>query len=107
MTQNCLLHPGKKNDIGLLQSSSVLTLHVTMLHHQIKMPHDFQEWYATMSSQFESRFGRLFRGPMWSGCERDDIKNPLVVSKDTLYYFIERKGNQLNEKWEICNSMLQ
>lgn len=70
------------------------------------MPDDFQEWYATMCSQFESRFGRLFRGPMWSGCERDDIKNPLVVARKTnqryIVVFIERMINLLKD--EVGNS---
>ena len=69
------------------------------------MPDDFQKWYATMSSQFESRF--LFRGPMWSGCERDDIKNPLVVARKTIQryieVFIERMINPLL-KDEVGNS---
>ena len=74
------------------------------------MPHDFQEWYATMSSQFESRFGRLFRGPMWSGCERDNIKNPLVVGKDTLYCLyreIEKsiKGEEKNLYFDVTVSL--
>ncbi|XP_072039679.1 uncharacterized protein [Amphiura filiformis] len=41
------------------------------------MPTDFRLFQDLMEAEFGERFNRLFRGPAWSGCEKQDEKNPL------------------------------
>jgi len=33
-----------------------------------------------MATEFPGRFQKLFAGPMWSGLDQSDVKNPLKVS---------------------------
>ena len=48
---------------------------------QISEPHDFKTWLDTMDAEFGSgKFKRLFRGPMWSGCDRQDVGDPRKVN---------------------------
>lgn len=47
---------------------------------QISVPEDYRLWYETMLTEFPRRFQRLFAGPMWSGPEKEDIRNPLKVN---------------------------
>ena len=47
---------------------------------QISLPPDFKVWYETMCAEFPTRFGRLFRGPMWSGVAQSLQKDPLTIS---------------------------
>lgn len=47
---------------------------------QISVPEDYRLWYETMLTAFPTRFQRLFAGPMWSGAEKEDIRNPLKVN---------------------------
>ena len=38
-------------------------------------------WQETMDAEFGSgKFKRLFRGPMWSGCDRQDVGDPRKVN---------------------------
>ena len=50
---------------------------------QISVPRDYQVWYETMCAEFPTRFGRLFRGPMWRSVPSDLQKDPLTVSQVT------------------------
>ena len=48
---------------------------------QITEPLDFKMWQETMDAEFGSgKFKRLFRGPMWSGCDRQDVGDPRKVN---------------------------
>ena len=47
---------------------------------QIKMPADFLEWHESMCAEFPTRFNRLFRGPMWSGVDKEHHGYPIKVS---------------------------
>lgn len=39
-------------------------------------------WQDTLDAEFGGgKFKRLFRGPMWSGCERKDMGDPRKVIK--------------------------
>ena len=40
-------------------------------------------WQDTLDAEFGGgKFKRLFRGPMWSGCDRKDIGDPRKVIKN-------------------------
>lgn len=47
--------------------------------HQIKEPEDFKLWHETMVTEFPERFQRLLAGPMWSGLDPQDIRDPMKV----------------------------
>lgn len=44
---------------------------------QIKEPEDFKLWHETMLTEFPERFQRLLAGPMWSGLDPQDIRDPM------------------------------
>ena len=46
---------------------------------QVSETDDFRTWIDTMESEFGGRFIKLFRGPMWSGMERNYHKDPTKV----------------------------
>ena len=49
--------------------------------NQIKEPEDFKLWHETMVTEFPERIQRLLAGPMWSGVDAQDIRNPLKVRR--------------------------
>lgn len=49
--------------------------------HQIKEPEDFKLWHETMVTEFPERFQRLLAGPMWSGLDPQDIRDPMKVKQ--------------------------
>ncbi|XP_078618099.1 uncharacterized protein LOC144885838 [Branchiostoma floridae x Branchiostoma japonicum] len=48
-----------------------------ILSDQVEVPDDYRRWQKMMELEFGERFNKLFRGPSWSGCSQEDIKNPL------------------------------
>ena len=51
-------------------------------------------WQDTLDAEFGGgKFKRLFRGPMWSGCDRKDIGDPRKVLKtySLTFKFIQKK----------------
>jgi len=46
---------------------------------QIKEPEDFRLWHETMVTEFPERMQRLLAGPMWSGLDPQDMRDPLKV----------------------------
>ncbi|XP_028512968.1 uncharacterized protein LOC114574477 [Exaiptasia diaphana] len=44
---------------------------------QIKEPNDYKLWHETMATEFPGRFQKLFAGPMWSGLNKSDVRDPL------------------------------
>ena len=47
---------------------------------QIKEPEDFRLWHETMVTEFPERMQRLLAGPMWSGLDPQDMRDPLKVN---------------------------
>ena len=46
---------------------------------QVKEPRAFRMWRETMFSNLQGWQDKLLRGPMWSGCTKEDQGRPLTV----------------------------
>ena len=53
----------------------------------MREPPDYKMWQDILDAEFGGgKFKRLFRGPMWSGCDRKDMGDPRKVIKN---FFID------------------
>ena len=50
------------------------------------MPEDYNKWFLMMETEFGTRFNKLFRGPAWSGCPKEDVNYSHKVNTSTVQW---------------------
>ena len=73
----CTCYQYLKLKILLLTLNKVVILFSVL---QIKEPEDFRLWHETMVTEFPEQMQRLLAGPMWSGLDPQDMRDPLKVN---------------------------
>lgn len=51
---------------------------------KVKEPEDFRKFREMLATEMHGREERLLRGPMWSGCQTEDIGKPDKVNLHSL-----------------------
>jgi hypothetical protein len=75
-------------------------------YFQIKMPKDFLSFVETLDAEFPGRLMTVFRGPMWSECEIEEIGVTQKVFNQLVFqYFVSNNNHFHQAKVNIaCNS---